>query len=142
MKYRKLRIAWSVVWGLVAVLLCSGWAFALIFSEFAVNRLNAAKVVTTIAFNRGNVTYARTDMSKLPSNSFVLSRNGQRIESSTSPFGWKFGLSSSRPTNHNFLWQSSSASLALQAPYWILDLFAASLAGLPWISRRLFLKPC
>src|SRR3954463_274327 len=98
MKFRKLRIAWSVFWGLACVLLCLGWAYALIFSAFAANRLNAARVATTIAFNRGNVTYVRTDISKLPPNSHIETRDGMRIDSATSPFGWKFRLSPKGPT--------------------------------------------
>lgn len=33
MKYRKLRIAWSVAWGVLAVLLCALWVRSLFYSD-------------------------------------------------------------------------------------------------------------
>jgi hypothetical protein len=136
MKYRKLRIAWSVVWGIVALLLCAGWAFAFLHSEFVANRLNTTKVLTTIAFNRGSLAYSRFDAA----NQVGVTREGTHVGSSTPPFGWKLGLCKLKSSTQSFLWQSSNPYLIVQAPYWSLVLPAILFAGAPWGSRRFTLR--
>ena len=63
MRYRKLRIAWSVACGVLAILLCVLWVRSYFVCDYMVRRgglvvttaTGASTATTTVALNRGSL---------------------------------------------------------------------------------------
>jgi hypothetical protein len=57
MKHRKLRIAWSVAWGVVAVLLVALWVRSFYIADIAMGNISASTAFT-ITSDKGKVGFA------------------------------------------------------------------------------------
>ena len=126
MKYRKLRIAWSVAWGVVAVLLCVLWVRSYWKCDY-VECVSKDLVLRTIASNYGVVSVT---------NNFV------GVPGVTT-FGWKYESRESTKQRPDFRWtRTSSEKPPVYIHYWIMISIAAALGTIPWIhwSKRFSLR--
>jgi hypothetical protein len=127
MRFRKLRIAWSVVWAVAAVLLIVLWVRSYWRDDF-VSNLDTSLFATFIGSHCGELYYSQSDWSRdaLPSNSH----------------GWRYqSIPQSAP--YKKLWQSSMKAngiLRLGIAHWVLILLAVPLTAIPWLRWRFSLR--
>ena len=129
MKYRKLRIAWSVGWGLIAVLLCVLWVrsydwYDSMSGDVLARTEGESEVATSVIINSwGGVVLLHTSV-----NSLVVR-----------PLYKYWRLDS---TYHaGFLWEDtwsfarrpSWRHVRVTMPHWFLVLIATSFGALPWL---------
>jgi hypothetical protein len=117
MRFRKLRIAWSVVWGVVAVLLCvlwvrSYWRVDYIEKETSVIGWNAGSV-------RGEIAFSSWHTSSLDIPNWKY-ENYQPDYNEPLPKG-------------GFLFRVGNGALFVFAPHCSLVLVACIFAALPWV---------
>jgi hypothetical protein len=161
MKYRKLRIAWSVVWGVVAVLLCVLWVRSYDTWDSAVGCVCNIRVEAESRMNRVLISKPARDAAPgIPSNNhYVHSEHIHRkppkftleapvtsgiasLMTAIDPNWWK---PSEWYENHlGFSLESDQSpwGARIVVPHWFLLLLAASLSGVSWIgvSRRFSLR--
>jgi hypothetical protein len=126
MKHRKLRIAWSVVWGVVAVLLVALWArsyrdlHGLIISDerYFIDSQNRRCGVAT---NAGLISFCVTNPTPWP-------------------VSWSFSYFQEDQIRHGFGWWTSEhgtglndSSTAVVVPLWLPVAIAAGFTAFPWI---------
>jgi hypothetical protein len=139
MKYRKLRIAWSVGWGVVCVLLIALWvlSYHLAFPFAVPFRGNDWLAITsregTIAVGvgpRSALYWERTRIGEQPPSQFVFTPTGgsRDVEWEAEFFG--FGVTLYPTDSHIFM------------PIWFVVLSTAALAPIPWLhwSNRFSLR--
>jgi hypothetical protein len=126
MRYRKLQIAWSVGWGLLAVLLIVLWVRSYYVFDY-VSRINAFS--TTIGSNAGALSFEQVDL-KL-----------ERGVSSRS-HGWRHKAvkPSQLPTGFSWRHVPSLGTLRIQIPYWPLFVATAAAATFPGVAWRFSLR--
>jgi hypothetical protein len=119
MRFRKLRIAWSVTWGVVAVLLIVLWVRSYWWEE-SVHYDGQTHYIFALT-NWGIVRVGVTDPNPFGDNdgSWIFRRNSADAENA-SVFDWGSG------------W--------LTLPYWFILALTASLAAAPWIRLRFSLR--
>jgi hypothetical protein len=126
MRYRKLRIAWSVACGLLAALLCVLWMRSLWYAD-SVIWVAATGSGTRITNFNGSVEY----------NGETTYMRGKRVEwtlgkpPEEAPMRWV-------PTKLGFAWGSGR----LIIPYWSVLLLAATFSAAVWVpwSNRFSLR--
>jgi hypothetical protein len=132
MKYRKLRIAWSVAWGVVAVLLAvlcvrSYWWLDSVwrYTPTGGMRLDSlcGKIIFKVASVSGQVATVVVDTK---STKHMIPAGGDAY------FGIKFYL--------GFLLRREANGFALFIPYWFLTLLAIAFAPLSWLRWRFGLR--
>jgi hypothetical protein len=154
MRYRKLRIAWSVFWGLACVLLIVLWVRSYFRVEFLLwqptktsfdVQSNSGKLyagacedpdlgLMTRAWKFGSVPW-REDFRPKPTNArWDFESNPQSKHFDCQLFGFKC-IFNSTPLGQHF-------DFSLTAPYWFLVIAAAAAIGIPWIrwSKRFSLR--
>ena len=129
MKYRKLRIAWSVGWGVAAVLLCVLWVRSYLSSDFALGAMDNNR-----AFNLnsvlGRLVIVTTDYPpSMTPPSLAYGSFGSPID--IYQFDHGFG---------GFYIERNPGTLAVVLPYWSFVFAAATLAALPWLPKRFSLR--
>jgi hypothetical protein len=123
MRFRKLRIAWSVFWGLACVLLIALWVRSYLRTDH---------IVWT--------SDARTfDISTLPGKLSLATENDRVFL----PLGWSHGSFSNSDDDSDpddeprtllgFGWETKNGSSTVVLPYWCLVLFASALVTAWWI---------
>jgi len=113
MKYRKLRIAWSVVWGLLAVLLIVFWVRSYSWSD----------CIWTSHVGMCSATgVAQLAVRSKPSN--YLERQWTSAPAKTSIF-----------ISPRFAFRPAANLSYVNVPYWFLILTFSILAAAPWIRR-------
>jgi len=122
MKYRKLRIAWSVVWGVLAVLLCALWVRSYSWGEQA-QYTTLLKTYYGIRSDYGYLTGFQGD--------FRPSRHTP---------GWLCGsgVPSRQWQSFTFNWNSKRRIIAL--PHWAVAIMFAAAASAPWLRSRFSLR--
>jgi hypothetical protein len=132
MKYRKLRIAWSVAWGALCLLVVAMWVRSFTYSEGAGIAL-ADNCVAWVFTVRGRVLIVvrREDRQiATPVNpsggwsELVYPESVPRIERNTGPHVLGFGIVVFGPGIYR-----------LRFPYWFLTSLTVALVVLPWVSR-------
>src|SRR5690348_12020121 len=122
MKFRNLRIAWSVVWGVVAVLLIVLWVRSYSIGD-AVCWLDNSLHRIVAGSNSGCIYLDR----------ITNSPHGSQGN------GWSYFHFS--PTGFTgFRWTSPSGNLGIEVPFWFVVTAASSAAILPWLPRRFSLR--
>jgi hypothetical protein len=127
MRFRKLRIAWSVWWGVVCLLLCvlwvrSYWQVALILCKFH----NGALIVVLSQPGVIGLAIAHEEtvepwtIFKAPTAAWLKSGGAKQLER----------------TRGGFLARNE----AILTPYWFWFLITAALAGTPWLRLRFSLR--
>ena len=129
MKHRKLRIAWSTVWGVLAVLLCVLWVrsywwwdnFSVAYS--GTRCLFAALYRGTVVlhpYNRGPGEGLASWSLQVPHD---VPEGDRNYDSNVRPFRWL---------------PMGNLTLAFVLPIWISVLFVLTLSVLPWLTFRRF----
>jgi hypothetical protein len=125
MRFRKLRIAWSVGCGILCVLLCALWMRSYWIDDRLVGPVFGADVLTIES------VYGRTDLFYLgpvvrgpTSWTHVAGDAETMVELAPS---WSMSV-----TAFHFEW---SEERFVVFPHWFLIAFIAILSGLPWIRR-------
>jgi hypothetical protein len=122
MKHRKLRIAWSVGWGMVAVLLCVLWVRSYWRSDVIEGPLSRTTRVSAESRYGGlSLGYSRGNF-------------GEWYAQSYSPaYGW---------TNEQIQFGARPPHLFVRLPYVLIISVMAMVATLPWItlSKRFSLR--
>jgi hypothetical protein len=123
MKHRKLRIAWSVAWGLLAVLLCVLWVRSIWYSDFIYK--SSATEVFGFVVGPGMLKLERAE--------------GQNLVKAFGPSGWHWKTSYTSPRRSDLFrtllqWFNFQRHL-ITIPFWFLLLLFAALARLPWKKR-------
>jgi hypothetical protein len=132
-RFRKLRIAWSVLWGVVAVLLCVLWVRSYSRNDL-ISRIDAG-LLTTIGSHRGYVYFSEL------------------------PISWSAGINPAHPWRANslaagqfeqeyswiFYWYAGKKPLPfkvteIHAPHWYFVSPVVVLAAISWIPRRFSLR--
>jgi hypothetical protein len=128
MKYRKLRIAWSVAWGVVAVLLCTLWMRS--YSRFDTvsceDSVPPHQVDYALTSSGGHVFFHSFKMrSSHPAGRLWEVREGpaRQIEWGNTTAGFK--------------WFRDSIELSVVASHWFFVLVASSLAIVAWMIPRI-----
>jgi hypothetical protein len=125
MRFRKLRIAWSVGWGVIAVLLCVLWVRSNGVNDQV--RANWSKTAVMIRSEMGAIKVSTTD---------YLQRSG--------PW-WDYRIEP--PINdrrHTLEWGYFTTRHArlmhIYVGHWIVLLMVSITAGLPWLRWRFSLR--
>jgi hypothetical protein len=128
MKFRKLRIAWSVAWGLVAVLLIVLWVRSYYVFDF-ISRIDGNRFSMTLGSTAGALDFERVDMKLLRD---VSPRN----------HGWRYKAAMPAPLPPGFRWRHvpSLGTLQIQIPYWPLFIGVMALAAFPGVAWRFSLR--
>ena len=123
MKYRKLRIAWSVAWGIAGLLLFAlwvrsyWWLDALVVPRSAGRSLGVVSDYGTLAAGDADSTFMGA--------------------------AWPVGFSSARTaTNESggFAFHSEPREQYVRSPHWFVVLIAVALTANPWIPWRFSLR--
>src|SRR4051794_37994418 len=122
MKYRKLRIAWSVFWGVACVLLIALWVRSYSIGD-AVCWLDNSLHRIVVGSNSGCIYLDRINDS--PNGSPGNGWNYFRF----TPGGFT-----------GFRWTSPSGNLGIEIPFWFVVTVASSAAILPSFPRRFSLR--
>src|SRR5262245_2172819 len=114
MRFRKLRIAWSLAWGVTAVLLIGLWIRSYWRNDI-VSRVDKNSVITTYGSNWGS---AYRSQMKMPS--------GAQLEGGGS---WSFHTDKASIDPARFRWEPGPGIASIAAPYWFLVAVAAILSS-------------
>jgi hypothetical protein len=131
MIFRKLRIAWSVFWGLASILLIVLWVRSYYFYDTVI-RTNHS-VALTIVSNNGVLYLAGSDPS-------------EGAYSSPPPHGtvtWhRYSLDPNDDMMPGFRWTWSPKYKSFQLPHWFAIIISAVVAGIAWMpwSNRFSLR--
>jgi hypothetical protein len=117
MKYRKLRIAWSVGWGVVAVLLCVLW----IRSYWYCDHIGYSGIAVSHNFGVVQLVSVPTQYSGWIRLATPFDEGDLRVPA--------FYYDGDSWTNY-----------CINAPYWILILGSATIAAVPWLRVRYSLR--
>jgi hypothetical protein len=130
MRYRKLRIAWSVAWSVASVLLIGLWGRSYWWLDGATLTRSAGKLTMT-SFN-GSVDLSLTAFDRPAVNDFTWTL-GHRPDQDLADWFAK------RPW---FVWVGNATWTNVALPYWAVSLPTATLAVAPWIqwSKRFSLR--
>jgi hypothetical protein len=141
MRYRKLRIAWSVGWVILASLLCLLWWRSL-WTRDLLRKVDNRKIQTTIGSQSGIIYYAHFDTAIAykgtgnPKSSYgwkFVSR--ETYENAKYRFSWKL-LSSS----HESVARKNRDALQIVVPYWFLVTIAVPIGAISWLLVRFSLR--
>src|SRR4051812_22807060 len=106
MRFRKLRIAWSVAWGVAAVLSVVLWVRSY-WSAMQFMKIDLPNIATVVLFNTGTATFG-----KFPLPADITLGNA---------FPWQ--LSQCRPViKPHLIWQWRATSFAIQLPTLLISL--------------------
>jgi hypothetical protein len=128
MRFRKLRIAWSVFWGLACVLLIMLWVRSYKRTE-TVSKTNKNLISTTFESGYGLAYFIRSD------DSDVVFGNPFEVAEES---GWKYSSVQGPP--HKLGWKSDAKLLIVPVPYWCPLLFATAFTTAPWLLWRFSLR--
>jgi hypothetical protein len=149
-RFRKLRIAWSVAWGLAAVLLIVLWVRSYTAADY-VEQVNGRVIssllsdVGTIQFTHGDrypVSVDRTEWDTFPINqsqiaSFqweVSTHDDGAVNDSLNRDGFVLPAQPSVLSPKSFTYRDGIyKSLRVRFPYWLPTIIVCMLAGLPWL---------
>jgi hypothetical protein len=119
MKYRKLRIAWSVTWGLVAMLLCVWW----VRSYWWVDLVGAPRTETWSYFGKLDLHIYSSD--------FTIGFGVSSDAANDSVF---------EPQRHApaFDFHLTDDRVIVTVPHWLLILICVAIASSTWLSFNRF----
>jgi len=117
MKYRKLRIAWSVIWGVVAVLFCVMWVRS--YWRLDVWEGNIQSATTIVRADAGLVTYSRSNFGNTSSDQSDWVHVAENASMGMNY--WQFD------------WAWRSDIFLIRTPIWVPMIAVTILAGVPWI---------
>jgi hypothetical protein len=120
MRFRKLRIAWSVLWGVLAVLLCVLWVRSYAHSDLVDVPFGSSKSFR-ITIDPGMIWTAKIDMpSEWNFESEPVSRKHELLASIY---------------RHGFAFSGADSEFAIALPFWLYVIFSILVGSLSWIPR-------
>jgi hypothetical protein len=122
MRFRKLRIAWSVAWGVVAVLLCMFWVQSY-WTSARVGYADPKGYRTTVGSNRGYLYLIHHFWSPGPVD-----------------YRWGYSSGKSRESSLPFGWTSAAGVTRVLIPYSCIMPAIVTAALLPWLRFRFSLR--
>jgi hypothetical protein len=130
MKYRKLRIAWSVGCGILCLLLIALWVRSYLVFE---------------AIGRGSQASSETTSFIIMSNNgtLIISRRTAPTKELQYVIPDKWSYQTARPefaTDRKFLWIRGNRELIVQIPTWLPVPLLAVVAGMPWVTWRFSIR--
>ena len=129
MRYRKLRIAWSVGWGLLAVLLCVLWVRSYYWADvLAGSRSKSIFFMTGV--ERGTVGFVLQSNLLAPFRANEWQVRGKRPNGTDSPGGVLGFYFVTTPQNVRIL----------HFPIWLPVVVAVTFAVVPWLPWRFSLR--
>ncbi len=131
MRFRKLRIAWSVGCGIACVLLIVLWVRSR-WSGCSTNRMNGSAVMTSLGVMSGSVYFLEMDLKSRRANGLNIPTHGWDFQADDGK------LDAEAPPN--FALNSTPSTFIIKVPVWFLVLVLAVLAPIPWISTRFSLR--
>lgn len=133
MKYRKLRIAWSVFCGVLCVLVVVLWVRSYSHTD-SLTQVNANQVLTRLGTNFGILFFGWTDYKTTPN-----------LSPPDATDGWEYQEYDGRPMVDavpcwRCTWGTTESLVSL--PAWFVTFFTFLLAAAPWIcwSKRFSLR--
>ena len=138
MKYGKLRIAWSVGWGLLCLLLIVLWVRSYWWNDFASHRLAARDFLVQI--RRGELGIWCEPASVAPYAS-QLKVGENRVKSGDNTY-WVLASTDIVPAYRYFVfhYRSTVQGTAIWIPFWTMTVPLAIAALLPWLPWRFSLR--
>jgi hypothetical protein len=127
MRFRKLRIAWSVVCGILCLLLTALWVRSYLRWDVVCQDKWAAFIA--VSSSRGYVQLVAAD------NPLQSQAQGWTI--SRRPLLIRFPRFK---TNTGFAWSATPNAMSLTVPHWLLVLCCLLLSTTPWIHWRFSLR--
>jgi hypothetical protein len=124
MKHRKLRIPWSVTWGLLCVLLIALWVRSYHTQSTISIRDRASGYWTFLGSNSGTMYFHRSAVETFRSPG---SRPTPR---------WYYHVGDASKPQAVFVWNSNVSRwpVGISFPYWLPVILAAVAATVPWLS--------
>jgi hypothetical protein len=122
MKYRKLRIAWSVAWGIVAALLIVLWVRSYWWSD-------SIGYIETWSLTSIESAGGRISFNKSYSDSPILGDDAWYIDSTRRTPG-------DDKLAQQFEWWEFGSDIQATIPTWLPTVVVAALVALPWIRWR------
>jgi hypothetical protein len=143
MRFRKLRIAWSVACGIAAVLLCMLWVRSYWQEDFVFLKILAIHSRAQLSMSEGRIHLLAHGDSVEPSG-LSWQRNPIAM-SAKHDVNWRLSAGASLDPNADRLFNISRLDLpngiltgfAGQAPHWSIALLFAAFSIAPWLSRSL-----
>jgi hypothetical protein len=132
MKYRKLRIAWSVAWGVVAVLLCVLWVRSYWWQDLLIRGTYNIQIGTNIVivdadYGRIHIWHTRTGiLTTLNTSDFIT--DGE----------WKHRVQT--PNSKKLMWRWSDADIVIRVPTWLPVIVLTMIGAIPWLRFRFSLR--
>jgi hypothetical protein len=128
MRFRKLRIAWSVGWGLLAVVLVVLWVRSYTTADALGGTTNAPRILLVrSSWGLLHILYFDDDTQsrdwKIESE--TLTDNDKRFERKWNPILVKFG----------FGYLRAGSDYSITFPDWLPVLLTATLGAVPWVRR-------
>ena len=122
MRFRKVRIAWSVGWATVAALLCGLWMRSYRVTETVSwgHRTASSAVVGAVVSNYGTLVLGR-----------VVSPPAQRLPLEYTE-GWAYRSGASQRDREQFEWESGGGEVNVQFPTWLLVSAVMVVGAFPW----------
>jgi hypothetical protein len=127
MRFRKLRIAWSVAWGLAAVSLIVLWVRSYWIVDFIGRGFRAPPETTIVSIFSNYGTLALTRR-RVPSGQLKFAV----------PDGWSYATGEQKFTpQRKFFLRSTNNEVMVQFPTWLPVPFLAAAAVFPWTGIKL-----
>jgi hypothetical protein len=136
MKYRKLRIAWSVFWGLAGVLMIVLWVRSYRATDVLSSRpfclSTYGRVVVWLRDESGPFGGTGSKLIYMSSGALLRMSRIKEIEEpfEVEPFTSRTG----------FFLEHDDGRSVVQLPYWFLTLLFVTFGGLPWLRFRFRLR--
>ncbi len=126
MRFRKLRIAWSVLWGLTAVLLIMLWMRGTCVGDliFRGTHTSSTATITSLRSGEGTLGLVRRTQPYKP----------EIFDGSTEI--WHYRTYEVESVNPRFVWKNNGKNLTVCIPIWPPVILAVISAAFPWLSLK------
>jgi hypothetical protein len=134
-KFRKRRIAWSVVWGLTCVLLIALWVRSYWWIDEII-RVSPTSVCECCTYD-GQIVFSKSDDARTASA--YMSSRGEGWLLNAAPVETWHKVSPPLP-GQRIIRAFSTKQNEFVVPFWAASLIAATLGAFPWIHSRFSLR--
>jgi hypothetical protein len=123
MRFRKLRIAWTVGWIIISLTFLYAWRRSQQFHDFVV------------CFRASDIAVMGSDCGEI-----YLAPHAYPGKLSDRTNGWGYYISSARPTLNELANLPILSQRTIHSPYWSLVAASFTLAALPWLRSQFSLR--